>query len=70
MATIDSLELQIKSDSKSAIYGIDSLSKSLSRLKNTVQGGLGLDSISNQIHTFNSTITSATNNVNNKVGSL
>ena len=51
--TVDSLEIQIQSDSTSAVSGIDALSASLSKLKTAVSGGLGLSTIANQINKLN-----------------
>ena len=47
--TIESLELEIVSNSKSAVSGIDALTQSLTKLKNATKGGLGLSSVSNDI---------------------
>lgn len=47
--TIESLELEIKSNSQSAVSGIEALALSLDKLKNATKGGLGLASISRQI---------------------
>ena len=56
MATIDNLEIQIQSDSSSAVSSINELASSLSRIKTAVQGGLGLRSVSNQINELNSSL--------------
>lgn len=50
--SIESLELQITSNSKSAVSGIDALTKSLSKLKSATSGGLGLEAVSNNLKTF------------------
>lgn len=47
--TVDSLEVQIQSDSTSAVNGIDALSASLTRLKSALSGGIGLTSVANQL---------------------
>ena len=47
--TIESLGLEIYSNSQSAIGGIDTLAKSLGALKTSVKGGLGLSSVAKQI---------------------
>ena len=47
--TIESLELEIVSDSKSAVNGIDALSQSLGKLKNATKGGLGLSSVATEM---------------------
>lgn len=49
MADIDSLELQITSDVKSAKDGLDALIGTLDTLKTKTQGGLGLSAIANQL---------------------
>lgn len=54
--TIEQLELEIHSNSTSAVSGIDSLSTSLSKLKNALQGGLGLTAATNQLKNLNNTI--------------
>ena len=43
--TIESLELEIHSNSQSAVDGIDALTQSLNKLKDATKGGLGLKSI-------------------------
>ena len=47
--TIESLELEIVSNSKSAVAGIDALTQSLEKLKSATKGGLGLTSVSKEI---------------------
>lgn len=47
--TIESLELEIKQDSSSAVNGIEALSKTLGDLKIATKGGLGLTSVATQI---------------------
>ena len=49
MADIDSLELQITSDVKSAKDGLDALIGTLDTLKTKTQGGLGLSAIASQL---------------------
>ena len=43
--TVESLELEIKSSSESAVSGVEALAKSLERLKGATSGGLGLNSV-------------------------
>lgn len=57
---IESLELEIVSNSTSAVSGIEALSQSLGKLKTATQGGLGLKSIANNI----SAISTAVNGIN------
>ena len=47
--TIESLELEIRSNSKSAAAGIDALTQSLTKLSQATKGGLGLSSIAKNI---------------------
>lgn len=54
--SIDSLELEIKSDSSKAISGIDGLSKSLATLKSATSGGLGLNSVAKNIKGLSSAL--------------
>ena len=42
MSTIDNLEIQIQSDSSSAVSSINELASSLAKIKNAVKGGIGL----------------------------
>lgn len=49
MADVDSLELQITSDVKSAKDGLDALIGTLDTLKTKTQGGLGLSAIASQL---------------------
>lgn len=51
--TIESLELEIQANSKSAVAGIDALSESLSKLKSATKGGLGLKSIAKGMQAIN-----------------
>lgn len=57
---IESLELQIVSNSTSAVSGIESLSQSLEKLKTATKGGLGLSSVAKQI----SSVSTAVNSIN------
>ena len=47
--TIESLELEIHSNSTSAVQGIDALTQSLAKLKGATKGGLGLSSVSKEM---------------------
>ena len=51
--TIESLELEIQANSKSAIDGIEALSDSLSKLKTVTKGSLGLKSIAKGMQAIN-----------------
>ena len=46
---IETLELEIVSNSKSAKSGLEALTSSLNTLKNTTKGGLGLDAVSSEL---------------------
>ena len=48
-ASVGSLELEIVSNSKSAIEGIEALTQSLTKLKSATKGGLGLSSVSKEM---------------------
>lgn len=54
--TIESLELEILSNSTSATNGINALRKSLNTLKTATQGGAGLDKVNDQLLTINKTL--------------
>ena len=58
--TIESLELEIQSNSTSAVRGITALSQSLEKLRTATKGGLGLGSISKNL----SAISTAVNSIN------
>ena len=51
--TIESLELEIQSNSKSAVSGIDALTQSLTKLRNATKGGVGLTSVAKQMGELN-----------------
>ena len=51
--TIESLELEIQSNSKSAVAGIDALTQSLTKLRDATKGGLGLKSIAKGMQSIN-----------------
>ena len=54
--TIEQLELQVQSSSTSAEKGIDALSASLSKLKNAVKGGVGLNAVATQLNNINTAL--------------
>ena len=54
--TIESLELKIVSNSKSAVEGIDALTQSLEKLKNATKDGAGLSSVSKEMEKFNKAV--------------
>ena len=68
MAEIDKLTLQITSNTKSAVKGLDSLIQTLERLDNATRGGLGLDSCANGIREVTNATRQSTsaNNANAK----
>ena len=51
--TIESLELEIQSNSTSAVAGIEALAASLSKLRDATKGGLGLKAIANSMKAIN-----------------
>ena len=53
MSTIEQLELEIVSNSSSAISGIDALTQSLTKLKGVTTGKLGLTSVAKELDAFN-----------------
>lgn len=53
MSTIETLELEIVENSKSAISGIDALTSSLKTLKGATSGKLGLSAVAKEIDSFN-----------------
>ena len=57
--TIESLELELKSNSQSAASGIDALSASLEKLRQVTKGGLGLSSLVKNI----TALSAATNGI-------
>lgn len=56
--TIESLELQIQSSATSATTGIDSLSSSLSKLRNSIKGDIGLNGVVNQVRNLDAAVRS------------
>lgn len=69
--TIESLELEIVSNSKSAVSGLDALTSSLTKLKNATKGGLGLKAVANGLQAIgNSDVSSAKQNIENLVDAL
>ena len=60
--TVESLELKISSNSKSASDGVDKLTASLNKLHGATKGGLGLDSTNDKMKRFNTTLSQASAN--------
>lgn len=60
--TIEQLELEVQSNSTSAVSGIDALTTSLSKLKSDIKGGIGLTAVSKQISALNSSLNSVDSN--------
>lgn len=60
--TIEQLELEVQSNSTSAVSGIDALTTSLSKLKSAIKGGIGLTAVSKQISALNSSLNSVDSN--------
>lgn len=57
--TIESLELQIKSNSKKATDGINALANSLKKLKEATSGGTGLGTVKKQLEEINKVLSPA-----------
>lgn len=71
MSTIESLQLEIQSNSTSAVAGIDALSGSLAKLRSATKGGLGLTAVAKGIKGINDADTSSVaGNVQNLVSAL
>ena len=68
--TIEQLELEIQSNSTSAVSSIDSLSASLSKLKNAIKGGVGLRSVANQVRDLNTALESMDSSGADKIDRL
>ena len=64
--TIESLELEIKSSSTSAVNGIEALATSLGKLKSATSGGLGLNSVAKNL----TSIKTAVDNMGNITSKL
>lgn len=54
--TIEQLELEIQSKSTSAASGIDALTTSLSKLKNALRGGSGLNTVAKQVNDLDNAV--------------
>ena len=68
--TIEQLAIEINSNSQNATSGIDALSASLSKLKSSVKGGVGLTSVSKQINNLNSALAGVDSSSANKIDRL
>ena len=56
MPSIDELYIEISSESKDAVNGIDALATSLGKLKTITRGGVGLTTVANQIKRLNTAL--------------
>jgi hypothetical protein len=54
--TIDSLQIELESNAKSATSGLDALTKTLERLKTATKGGIGLTAVTKQLGALNTAI--------------
>lgn len=54
--TIEQLELEVQSNSTSAVSGIDALAASLGKLKDATKGGMGLTRVANQLRNLNTAL--------------
>ena len=68
--TIESLELEIKSNSTSAESGIKNLTASLEKLKSATKGGLGLKAVATQIGAVSNAVNSIQADSVNKMSGL
>lgn len=68
--TIESLQLEIKSNSKSAVSGIDALTQSLEKLRNATKGGAGLGEVSKEATNVSKTLKGASDKLNGFRNSL
>ncbi len=68
--TIEQLELEVQSDSSSAVGGIDALSASLAKLKAATKGGVGLRTVANQLNVLNSAVSNMDSSSSGKISSL
>ena len=57
--TIEQLELEIQSNSTSAVAGIEALAQSLGKIRDATKGGLGLKSVANSMKAINGANVSA-----------
>lgn len=66
MADIDKLSIQIESNSKAAVSGIDALATSLGKLKSATSGGLGLNSVAKNLTSIKTAVDNM-GNITNKL---
>ena len=69
MPDIDELVIQIDSNSKSAVSGIEALATSLGKLKSATSGGLGLNSVAKQMVSLKTSL-SGMGNLGSKLSGL
>lgn len=69
MPDIDNLSIQITSDSKSAVAGVEALAQSLERLRDATKGGLGLTSVARGLGSVKDAVDSM-GNITNKLNGL
>lgn len=68
--TIEKLQLEVNSNSQNAVSGIDALSASLSKLKTSIKGGVGLSSVARQITNLNTALNGMDSGSANKIDKL
>ncbi len=69
--TVDQLQVEIKSESTSAVKGIDALASSLSKLKSATTGGSsGMNNFSNELKKTNTILTNAGKKFNSAASSV
>ena len=69
MPDIDNLSIQITSDAKSAVSGVDALASSLAKLKSATSGGLGLGSVAKNLSSLKTSL-SGMGNVSGQISGL
>ena len=68
--TIEKLQLEVNSNSQNAVSGIDALSASLSKLKTSIKGGVGLSSVARQVTNINTALNGMDSGSANKIDKL
>ena len=68
--TVESLELELQSNSKTAVSGIDALASSLNKLKSATKNAIGLTSVTTQLSGLNNALNSLNSNSVNSLTKL
>ena len=67
---IDALEIQIQSSSQSAVNGVNALTGSLTKLRDSLKGGIGLDSVIGELKRLDETTRSLDGSASSKIRNL